>query len=996
MAYDKERSFNTNLDNFNEISEIYSWEEPTDRKFELLGDGLKSIDMLISYHDYLNDLLQAIAQDETYIEYTLDVEVNVNEEPFVGKLNATPWITSQGGIVYTNLNLTKTGERIFDELGNSVGVVATVQKNETKNYLDIIVDLDGNTYNYMGASKYGFKLSPIFSPEIGNLEATFSYYTDVTLRSQRTTRLRNYENTASIFYWDDNIENKKFVISGNHLLTTEVNFNYTDYLELLKTKILNGSMPTDNILLYEASTDIILNEQPFVGLKNATCWVYGNDLVFTNSNSPTIADKLFDIDGNYIDMFIVSTSSNQIISNKQITYSSTNFSYKINIVISDSFNDRKANLSNTLNPNGVTIDFSTYSSENYKWDRNLDVIEWKLSDNNEYLEDTIISIDLKAFYNNVDKNTEIAIFDLIAEPIQRTIYSWDNIYFLSETPNIGDYAYYNDGEITDLYITNISGDSIRLNNQTIYSRTSESDIEIDLIDIETKEFIRTVYVALEFMSSYDDVILSGNKLLKDVKLSGKTTTHSINNVLFKAYEVQFPIYGSLVDFTVNIENIETKETIYTDTISYDFFDTGEKIIVIDTDNTYLYEYEYKIEVPYYAWEDSKGNVYYTKDKENPTEIYKLENDVYKSISNVSNIKIAQDNLTFTLLDSNISAKRDDSLDTIVDAVQYFAWILPNGTVVYTTSLANPDFIYILLDSKFVLYPLAENISVNDGNISFISQNNEYIANREETNDLLVDDNSIVTEKTNFVMLDSGRTDILVDRKPDFNIDRFFIQQMIPTNLRKTWVFERVADILYAVVSGETPNDTETLAYGEKIRNYYYDIAYFNSDYEKMTVEMKLAKLHDMGFDFLVDLFTLGVQDEITINNRLNNLTNFLNLIKTLKGRKEGFDLILKLLNFSYTLTSWEEPDYEGDIFTMTISIGITEDQKELPATLTNTIQQIARAYLAPQLKIITKVVYEPLKSEASVEGNHYFINRYSGGYVSNETYKTFTITRSII
>lgn len=122
------------------------------------------------------------------------------------------------------------------------------------------------------------------------------------------------------------------------------------------------------------------------------------------------------------------------------------------------------------------------------------------------------------------------------------------------------------------------------------------------------------------------------------------------------------------------------------------------------------------------------------------------------------------------------------------------------------------------------------------------------------------------------IVDPEKIDLVKTHEPSFDISKNYISSLIPDNLRDTWVFQRVADIIYAVISDKT----ET---GDKIKKYYYDVEYFNSDFTKLTLGMKQAKLHDMGFDYLIEVF--GSNED-----QLNDLSAFLNLIKVLRVEKK--------------------------------------------------------------------------------------------------------------
>lgn len=226
------------------------------------------------------------------------------------------------------------------------------------------------------------------------------------------------------------------------------------------------------------------------------------------------------------------------------------------------------------------------------------------------------------------------------------------------------------------------------------------------------------------------------------------------------------------------------------------------------------------------------------------------------------------------------------------------------------------------------------------------------------------------------IVDPEKIDLAKAHEPSFDINRNYIGSLIPDNLRETWVFQRVADIIYAVISDKTE-------IGNKIKKYYYDVEYFNSDFTKLTLEMKQAKLHDMGFDYLIEVF--GSNED-----QLNDLSAFLNLIKVLKGRKEGFKLILDTLGIVYKAQSWEDLDYKNEVFTYDIVISLSAEQSQLGPELIKTIQKIAREYLAPQVNI-TYTIVENLLSD-----DKFFIAKYSGNYDNRKKFNNvIEVTRSL-
>ena len=287
----------------------------------------------------------------------------------------------------------------------------------------------------------------------------------------------------------------------------------------------------------------------------------------------------------------------------------------------------------------------------------------------------------------------------------------------------------------------------------------------------------------------------------------------------------------------------------------------------------------------------------------------------------------ENSLSYRVLVNNTptcSGVKSVALDNFNSLKTMSLFIGYNTNYFYTGSIDLNSF-KIYVDGNLVYQPtLRIPYKLAIDNRKIISPYHEYLI--EDNQDILKDHDYIL--ESNFPIITEipkrtpENTNIIPRDLKSFNITRDFIQSLIPDNIRDTWTFERVADLIYAVISDET-------ATGKEILSYYDDMEYFNTDITKLSVPMKERKLNDLGFSYLSELY----QDE----ESLNNLGVFLNLIKTLKGDIRGFELILQLLGLNCSISSWvKDPNLE--IFTMqvlfkssgqTLNLNKTTNDKEI-------------------------------------------------------------------
>lgn len=196
------------------------------------------------------------------------------------------------------------------------------------------------------------------------------------------------------------------------------------------------------------------------------------------------------------------------------------------------------------------------------------------------------------------------------------------------------------------------------------------------------------------------------------------------------------------------------------------------------------------------------------------------------------------------------------------------------------------------------------------------------------------------------------------------MDEFLLkaQDYIPSSLRNTATFVNVAEIFDSLLSNS----------GESFRTnlqIYNDIMYFNKNVSKLSVEVKKAKLIDLGFDYLLTVFEPS-------DSELNGLLTFFNLIRALKARTEGLKLILSTFNIPYELVMWNETNPKGEIFTGTLRV--TSDIAT-SLDLVSKVQNLVRNYMAP-------LIYVTVESADEVAYQNMYFS--SGVIIGKEYVKT--------
>lgn len=151
----------------------------------------------------------------------------------------------------------------------------------------------------------------------------------------------------------------------------------------------------------------------------------------------------------------------------------------------------------------------------------------------------------------------------------------------------------------------------------------------------------------------------------------------------------------------------------------------------------------------------------------------------------------------------------------------------------------------------------------------------------------------------------------------------------------------IVDCLNVLISNEQPTF-------EQIKEAYYDTLYRCRDYSKLTYEAKVNIIKELGFDYLIDIFTLS-------SDQLTKLLIFFNLIYTLKGKEEGLNVCLDTLGINYTYITWDKLSPKGQRFTANLTIVGNEYSN---STILAKIKKFVRSYMLPWINITVELTIE--------------------------------------
>ena len=193
-----------------------------------------------------------------------------------------------------------------------------------------------------------------------------------------------------------------------------------------------------------------------------------------------------------------------------------------------------------------------------------------------------------------------------------------------------------------------------------------------------------------------------------------------------------------------------------------------------------------------------------------------------------------------------------------------------------------------------------------------------------------------------------------------------VSQLVPENLRNTEVFSNIIDIFSSLVS-------DSYGTSREIKQTFDDLHYYNSDYTKLSYAVKIQKIKDLGFSYLLDVFQLS-------DLELSNLLTFFTVIKAFKCRTEGFKIILDTFRVPYEYHTWDEVVPHEEMFTATLKLNLTPDSGNL-TELAKKLTVLARSYTAPYTYVMIEV------TEEIGYQNNYF----SAGFNHDLIYEPFEI-----
>lgn len=122
------------------------------------------------------------------------------------------------------------------------------------------------------------------------------------------------------------------------------------------------------------------------------------------------------------------------------------------------------------------------------------------------------------------------------------------------------------------------------------------------------------------------------------------------------------------------------------------------------------------------------------------------------------------------------------------------------------------------------------------------------------------------------------------------------------------------------------------------------LKYSGSDVVRNDVIKEIVS--ELGFDYV-----RGVMDTIT-NFEFSILLQFIALLNTLKGSRQGLELILRLLGFDTVVREWweETPPLPVDTYNLIVIMNTTFVQN--PAETLEKVREFAREYVYPTLNTI--------------------------------------------
>jgi len=157
---------------------------------------------------------------------------------------------------------------------------------------------------------------------------------------------------------------------------------------------------------------------------------------------------------------------------------------------------------------------------------------------------------------------------------------------------------------------------------------------------------------------------------------------------------------------------------------------------------------------------------------------------------------------------------------------------------------------------------------------------------------------------------------------------------IPKKLQEHQLYTQVTELIDKVIADN--------------QQYFDDIAYKHKDYSKVSPDAIEATIDEYGYDYLLDIMKLTETEP-------EDLINFLALIHYLKGNKKGLELVLRLLNVSFTVEEWWEQLPLGEPMTYDLTVNVNFTSTSVMQTL-RVFRTFLESYVYP--KVILSLIFQ--------------------------------------
>lgn len=179
---------------------------------------------------------------------------------------------------------------------------------------------------------------------------------------------------------------------------------------------------------------------------------------------------------------------------------------------------------------------------------------------------------------------------------------------------------------------------------------------------------------------------------------------------------------------------------------------------------------------------------------------------------------------------------------------------------------------------------------------------------------------------------------------------------IPKKLQEHQLYTQVTELIDKVVADN--------------QQYFDDIAFKHKDYSRVSPEAIEATINEYGYDYLLDIMELTGTDP-------EDLINFLALIHYLKGNKKGLELVLRLLDVSFTVEEWWEQLPLGEPHTYDLVINVNFTSTSVIQTL-RIFRTFLESYVYP--KVILSLIFQATIAD---------MDTHCGGVIDSEHVGTF-------